>query len=104
MKTESLEHSGENRQNTKERRKLLDKLVGYGEMLQKLAADDKELRMEIDRLDHRLKDSRRDERFQQESRRRLSLTRVELLAYRKKLAAELSRTRDQISQTKKRLG
>ncbi len=87
----------------RERERMLDKLVKCGKTLQELSATDETIRGEIRLLDHRVRDSIREVHLQLELRQRLSLRKASILADRKKIATQLSQTREQISQTKKRL-
>jgi len=103
VKREALVPIEVSRRNTRQRSKLMDMLVGYGEMLQKLASQDEEMRIEIERLGNRVKDANREEQVARENRQHHGLRRIEILAYRKKLAEQLSQTKNEILRTKRRL-
>ncbi len=74
-----------------------------GKTLQKLLSSDETVRLELKRLEHRVKDSTREEELQRENRQRFSLKRVEALSDRKNLAEKRSQILEKVSQTKKRL-
>ena len=100
---ERLRRTEVSRRNTRERKELLDKLVGFGEMVQRLAKEDEEMRMEIERLGHQVEESIREEQLQKENRQRHSSRRVEILARRKQIAEQISQIRGHIIKTKNRL-
>jgi len=100
---ERLRRTEVSRRNTRERKQLLDKLVGFGGMVQRLATEDEEMRMEVERLGHRVKDSIREEQLQKENRQRHSLRRVEILARQKQIAEQISQIHGHIIKTKNRL-
>jgi chromosome segregation ATPase len=100
---ESLRYVEASRRSRRERKRLLDQLVEYTKKSEKLSAVNETMKTEVKFLEHRVKDAATEVRIQRENGEHFSARRGEVLAYRKKLAEQLSQVRTQISQTKRRL-
>jgi hypothetical protein len=103
MKTEILRHSEANRRDARERRKLLDKLVEYGEKIGRLSSEDARWRTHLVTIDAHLKSVTRVERSEREMRRHLRLEKADVLGFQTRIARQVSQTRNEISRTKRQL-
>jgi len=92
-----------NRRNPREKRKLLDKLVEYGETIGRLSSEDARWRSQLMTIDAHLKSVTRVERSEREVRRHLKIEKADVLAFQKRIAKQIFQTRNEISRTKRRL-
>jgi hypothetical protein len=102
-KVDGLRAALANGRNSRERRKLLDRLVDYGEKIGRLSSEDVKWRSLLVTIDAHLKSVTRVERSEREMRRHLRLEKADVLAFQKRIAKQLSQTRNEISRTKWRL-
>src|SRR2546425_447586 len=102
-KVDGLSATLANGRNSRERRKLLDMLVEYGETIGRLSSEDARWRSHLMTIDAHLKSATRVERSEQEMTRHLRLERADVLAFQKRIAKQLSQTRNEISRTKRHL-
>jgi len=91
------------RGNTRERTKLLDKLVEYGEKIGRLTVENARWKSHVMTIDAELKSVARVERSEREMRRHLKLEKADVLAFQKRIAKQIFQTRNEISRTKRRL-
>ena len=89
--------------NSRERKRLLDKLVEYGEKIGRLSMEDAKWKNHVMGIDAHMKSVRKVERSEQEMRRHLGLEKADVLAFQKRIAEQLSQTRNEVSRTKRRL-
>ena len=89
--------------NAKERMKLLDRLVEYGEKIGRLSMEDAKWKNHVMAIDAHMKSVTRVERSEQEMRRHLRLEKADVLRFQKRIAKQLSQTRNEVSRTKRRL-
>jgi len=102
-RVEGVRHHEAIRPDPKERKKLLDKLVEYGEKIGRLSSEDARWRSHLITIDAHLKSVTRVERSEQQVRRHLRLERMDVLAFKKRIAKQILETRNGISWTKRRL-
>ena len=89
--------------NTNERKRLLDKLVECGEKIGRLAMEDAKWKDHVMAIDAHMESVRKVERSEQEMRRHLRLEKADVLRFQKRIAKQLSQTRNEVSRTKRRL-
>lgn len=92
-----------NGRNSREKRKLLDKLVEYGETIGHLSSEDARWRSHLTTIDTHLRSAARVERSEREMRRHLGLEKAHVLSFQKKIAKHIFKIRNEISRTKQRL-
>ena len=92
-----------NGRNSREKRKLLDKLVEYGETIGRLSSETARWRSHLTTIDAHLKSVSRVERSEREMKRHLRLEKADVLAFQKRIAKQIFQTRNEISRTKRRL-
>ena len=102
-KADGVRAAATNGRNSREKRKLLDKLVEYGETIGRLSSEDARWRRHLTTIDAHLKSVSGVERSEREMRRHLRLERADVLAFQKRVAKQILETRNGISRTKRRL-
>jgi hypothetical protein len=85
----------------RERRKLLDQLIGYGRMLERFSSEDRTMRDRVVTANAQLKDFGRRMRYEKDMKRHLQLEKMDAAAYRKKIAAQISQLRSRIRVTQR---
>ena len=78
-------------------------LVEYGEIIGRLSSEDARWRSQLMTIDAHLKSVTRVERSEREVRRHLKIEKADVLAFQKRIAKQISQTRNEISRTKRRL-
>jgi septal ring factor EnvC (AmiA/AmiB activator) len=86
-----------------ERKKLLDKLIEYGRMLERFSSEDRMMRDRIVTVNAQLKDFGHRMRYEKDMKRALQREKKDVAAYQKMIAAQLSRTQDRIRRAKLKL-
>jgi len=102
-KVDGVRSTAANGRDSREKTKLLDKLVEYGEKIGRLTVENARWKSHVMTIDAELKSVTRVERSEREMRRHLRLERADVLAFQKRIAKQILETRNGISQTKRRL-